>query len=148
MTTNTNTMALPRLGVGAVIRNEHDKILLVWRNRHPEKDTWSIPGGKVDPYEPLEASIIREVKEEVNLDVEITGLLCMAETIRPDEAEHWVSAIYEVQVQAGTARNMEEGGAIGAVKWFSLAELPANLACFTVPAIEQLQKRTEQTSCS
>lgn len=40
---------LPRIGVGAVIRNEKNEILLVLRNRDPEKDNWSIPGGKVKP---------------------------------------------------------------------------------------------------
>ncbi|GAA4726014.1 hypothetical protein GCM10023228_36310 [Brevibacillus fulvus] len=38
--------AVPRIGVGAVIVNERAEILLVWRNRQPEKDTWSIPGGQ------------------------------------------------------------------------------------------------------
>ncbi|HBZ82594.1 NUDIX domain-containing protein [Brevibacillus parabrevis] len=146
MTMNTTNETLPRLGVGAVIRNERNEILLVWRNRNPQKDTWSIPGGKIDPYEQLEACVIREIKEEVDLDVEIVGLLCMAETIQADAGEHWVSAIYEVVVKNGVARNMEEGGAIGAVKWFALDNLPANLACFTLPAIEALQKRAAAPS--
>lgn len=52
---------------------------------------------------------MREIKEEVDLGVEIQGLLCMAETIRPGHEEHWVSAIYEVSVKSGEARNMELG---------------------------------------
>ncbi|TVX93624.1 NUDIX domain-containing protein [Paenibacillus agilis] len=137
----TSKYLLPRIGVGAVIWNEKNEILLVLRNRNPEKDKWSIPGGKVDPFESLESCVIREVMEEVNLEIEIQGLLCMAETIRPEHEEHWISAIYEVTVKSGEARNMESGGAIADMKWFSLEELPANLACFTVPAIEQLQHR-------
>lgn len=137
----TMSNVLPRMGVGAVILNEHKEILLVLRNRNPEKGTWSIPGGKVDPYEQLENCVVREIKEEVNLDVEVKGLLCMAETIRPENAEHWVSSIYEVAVKGGEARNMEPDGAIGDIRWFSLDQLPANMACFTVPAIECLQKR-------
>ncbi|WP_419761093.1 NUDIX domain-containing protein [Brevibacillus brevis] len=49
-----------------------------------EKNTWSIPGGKVDPYEQLETSVVREIKEEVNLDVEVKFLLCTAETPKPE----------------------------------------------------------------
>ncbi|UHA75889.1 NUDIX domain-containing protein [Paenibacillus sp. 481] len=130
------------MGVGAVILNEHSEILLLLRNRNPEKGMWSIPGGKLDPYEHLEQCVIREVKEEVNLEVEIKGLLCMAETIRPESAEHWVSAIYEVNVKGGEARNMESGGAIADMRWFGLDQLPANLACFTVPAIDHLLNRS------
>lgn len=135
------TTQIPRLGVGAVILNEQQEILLVLRNRNPEKGTWSIPGGKVDPYEKLEDCVAREIKEEVNLDIEVKGLLCMAETIRPEDLEHWVSIIYETVIKGGEACNMEPDGAIGDVRWFSLHQLPANLACFTIPAIEQLKKR-------
>lgn len=124
-----------------MILNSRNEILLVLRNRNPERGTWSIPGGKVDPYEHMETSVIREVKEEVNLDVKIKGLLCTAETIRPESEEHWVSVIYEVEIMSGEACNREADGAIGDMKWFPLIELPSNLACFTVPAIEQLKKR-------
>ncbi|WP_134684848.1 NUDIX domain-containing protein [Brevibacillus migulae] len=134
-------MEAPRLAVGAVIINEHNEMLMVWRNRKPEKDTWSIPGGKVELYETLEQCVVREVKEEVNLDVEVKGLLCIAETVQPENEEHWVSAIYEVEIKGGVARNMEEGGAIGDLRWFPLSQLPGSIACFTIPAIEQLKKR-------
>ncbi|MFD1174952.1 NUDIX domain-containing protein [Paenibacillus puldeungensis] len=136
-----STVKNPRLGVGAVILNDNHEILLVLRNREPEKDTWSIPGGKIELYETLEEGVVREIKEEVNLEVEVKELLCLAQTIRPENAEHWVSAIYEVSIRGGELRNMEEGGAIGAVQWFPLDRLPVNLACFTVPAIEKLALR-------
>lgn len=138
----TQNAILPRLGIGAVITNEQNEILLVLRNRNPEKDTWSIPGGKVDPYENLETCVIREIKEEVNLEVEVRGLLCMAETIRPESGEHWVSVIYEVNIKSGEARNMEPDGAIADMRWFNLDQLPANLACFTLPAIDYLLQRS------
>lgn len=139
--TITTTSTLPRLGVGAVILNEQKEILLVLRNRNPEKDTWCIPGGKVDPYEKLEDCVIREIKEEVDLEVEVKELLCTSETIRPENNEHWVSAIYVVAVKSGEARNMEPGGAIGDLKWFPLNQLPENLACFMLPAIDSLKKK-------
>lgn len=137
----TSTIHIPRLGVGAVIQNENNEILLVLRNRSPEKGTWSIPGGKVDLYEYLESCVIREVKEEVNLDIEVKGLLTTAETIRAEDGEHWVSVIYDTIVRSGEACNMEKDGAIGAVRWFPIDQLPDNLACFTVPAIEKLRER-------
>ncbi|SFL69367.1 ADP-ribose pyrophosphatase YjhB, NUDIX family [Paenibacillus sp. 1_12] len=136
----TAPLSNPQVGVGAVIRNERNEILLVLRNREPEKDTWSIPGGKLDLFESLEHSVIREIKEEVNLDVDVVGLLCMAETIRPERNEHWISAIYEVNIRGGELRNMEPDGAIGDVQWFALDRLPPKIACFTLPALEQLSK--------
>lgn len=137
---------VPRIGVGAVIVNEQEEILLVLRNRDPEKGTWSIPGGKVDLYEKLEDTVVREIKEEVDLEIAVKGLLCTAETIRPDRNEHWISVIYQASIVDGVARNMEEGGAIREVRWFSLQALPHNLACFTVPAIEALQQKERNPS--
>lgn len=130
----------PRIGVGAVIWNERGEVLLVWRNRQPEQHTWSIPGGKVDAYESLEAAVIREIKEEVNLDIAIDRLLCTAETIQPQQQEHWISVLYSTKVIGGHARNLEEGGAIGEIGWFPLIDLPSPLACFAVPGLEAVKK--------
>ncbi|QOS82610.1 NUDIX domain-containing protein [Paenibacillus sp. JNUCC31] len=130
----------PRIGVGAVILNERNEVLLVWRNRQPEQYTWSIPGGKVDPYESLETAVIREIKEEVDLEIAIEGLLCTAETIRPEQEEHWISVLYFARVIHGIARNLEEGGAIGEIGWFPLNELPSPLASFTVPGLKAVMQ--------
>ncbi|MGN8771733.1 NUDIX domain-containing protein [Paenibacillus barengoltzii] len=138
---NTTELAVPRLGVGAVIRNDRGEILMVLRNREPEKDTWSIPGGKIDIYETMEHGVVREIKEEVNLDIAVIGVLCTAETIRPEKAEHWVSVIYEAEIVGGELRNMEEGGAIGAIDWFPLHRLPDKLASFTTAAVAALRQQ-------
>ncbi|WP_405157081.1 NUDIX domain-containing protein [Paenibacillus sp. FSL K6-0108] len=130
----------PRIGVGAVILNERNEVLLVWRNRQPEQYTWSIPGGKVDPYESVETAVIREIKEEVDLDIAIDKLLCTAETIQPEQQEHWISILYSTRVTGGIARNLEEGGAIGEIGWFPLDDLPSPLACFAIPGLEAVKQ--------
>ncbi|WP_440119727.1 NUDIX domain-containing protein [Paenibacillus sp. QZ-Y1] len=130
----------PRIGVGAVILNERNEVLLVWRNREPEQHTWSIPGGKIDPYESIETAVIREIKEEVDLDIAIDQLLCTAETIRPERQEHWISVLYSTRLLSGIARNLEEGGAIREIGWFPLDDLPSPLACFAVPGLEAVKK--------
>lgn len=38
----------PRVGVGAFIIDENEKLLLILRNTNPERMHWSIPGGKVE----------------------------------------------------------------------------------------------------
>ncbi|QZN78798.1 NUDIX domain-containing protein [Paenibacillus sp. DR312] len=134
----------PRIGVGAVILNKRGEVLLAWRNRQPEQHTWSIPGGKVDPYETLETAVIREIKEEVDLDIAIDSLLCTAETIQPEQKEHWISVLYSTKVIGGHARNLEEGGAIGEIGWFPLNDLPSPLACFALPGLEAVKKLYNQ----
>ena len=129
---------LPRLGIGAVILDEEDRILLLLRKKHPEANKWSIPGGKVDPYETLEESTIREVREEVGVEVEIERLLCTAETISPDTEEHWVSIIYLTRLVSGEPRNIEPDKC-GGVEWYALDDLPKNMACYTEPAMAGLR---------
>jgi len=56
----------------AVIRNEDNEILVVQRGEktdHPFK--WEFPGGKVVPGECEEDCIIREIAEELSMDVVI-----------------------------------------------------------------------------
>lgn len=60
----------PIVGVGALIVHE-GKLLLVKRGVDPDKGKWSIPGGAVELGERMREAVIREVKEECGLDVEI-----------------------------------------------------------------------------
>jgi 8-oxo-dGTP diphosphatase len=64
----------------AVIRNEENEILIVQRGEntdHPFK--WEFPGGKVDPGETEEECIIREIREELSIDIVIFGRLPVIE---------------------------------------------------------------------
>lgn len=60
----------------AVIRNEDDEILVVQRGEatdHPLK--WEFPGGKLKQEETEEECIIREVEEELSMEIVICGRL-------------------------------------------------------------------------
>ena len=59
----------------AIIEFPNNQILLVKRGTVVFKDYWALPGGKVDAGEALEQAIIREVKEETGLHVEIVRKL-------------------------------------------------------------------------
>lgn len=61
------------LTVRGVIKNDNDDILVV--KRHPKSRTdpemWELPGGKVEKGEDFDVALVREIKEETGLDVEI-----------------------------------------------------------------------------
>jgi 8-oxo-dGTP diphosphatase len=63
----------PQLAVSAAIFRD-DKILLVRRARSPAKGFYSLPGGRVEFGESLQAALRREVDEETGLQIEIAGL--------------------------------------------------------------------------
>jgi len=60
--------------VTSVILEKKDRILLIKRNKRPLKDYRVLPGGVIDYNEKPEAAIIREVKEETNLDFRPTTI--------------------------------------------------------------------------
>ena len=53
----------------------NEKILMV-RQSYKGETIWTFPGGGIEPDESPEEAAIREVKEEVGLDIEIVRLLC------------------------------------------------------------------------
>lgn len=60
----------------ALIRNEEDEVLVVQKGAdtdHPLK--WEFPGGKIKKGESQEECIIREIHEELSMDIVITGRL-------------------------------------------------------------------------
>lgn len=56
----------------AIIADNQHQILLIL---HKKLKVWLCPGGHIEPYETPDAGVIREVKEETDMDVEIIGEL-------------------------------------------------------------------------
>ena len=74
----------PIVGVGAVIVKE-GKVLLVKRGKSPSFGEWSIPGGAVNVGESLEQALLREIKEETGLVINIGKPIEILDKICRDE---------------------------------------------------------------
>lgn len=58
--------------VGAIIKNDKNEILCALRSPSMSlPNLWEFPGGKVEKDEKLEEAIIREIREELNCDIEV-----------------------------------------------------------------------------
>ncbi|MFT8491128.1 MAG: NUDIX domain-containing protein [Gluconobacter oxydans] len=130
---------LPRAGCGAVLLRANC-LLLVYRKRDPERDYWGLPGGKVEPFEPLQQAVRREIFEETGLQIERMSLLCVVDQIAPDRNEHWIAPVYIAEDFTGNA-SIREPEALGDVKWFPLEQLPDRLTHATQVALQALQDR-------
>ena len=61
--------------VGAIIINEDDQVLCALRS--PEMSLpnyWEFPGGKIEAGESVHQAIVREIKEELNCEIEALQL--------------------------------------------------------------------------
>ena len=62
--------------VAAVIKDENGKILITQRNlQKAQGGLWEFPGGKIEPNESKENAIVREIKEELDIDIQVESYL-------------------------------------------------------------------------
>jgi 8-oxo-dGTP diphosphatase len=70
----------------AIIINPFDQVLVTQRSPlMPLPLKWEFPGGKIEENETAEESLIREIKEELNIEIEITGSLSPNDHQYPDK---------------------------------------------------------------
>ena len=72
----------PEPTTGGLIFNPEGKLFLM--KSHKWKDKWVVPGGHIELGETIEKSLIREVKEETNLDIYNIEFICFQEFIYDD----------------------------------------------------------------
>jgi 8-oxo-dGTP diphosphatase len=112
----------------AIIPFPDNKILLIKRNTVPFKGYWALPGGRMEPGETVEQTIVREVKEETGLDVTIVGKVGeYVEKGIKDEVEYeYYPTCFVVKPVDGEIKKQESE--IQEINLFSLNELPKPLA--------------------
>jgi 8-oxo-dGTP diphosphatase len=112
----------------AIIPFAKEKIVLIKRNTIPFKGYWGLPGGRMDPGETIEQTVIREVKEETGLDVEIVRKIgeYVEKGIMDDVDYEYYPTCFLVKVVGGEMKRQESE--IQDIELFSLKELPKPLA--------------------
>ena len=75
------------------------EVLLIQRGKDgPLRGLWSLPGGRIEPGEPVRAAALREVLEETGVVAELAGTLDIHDVIRHDLGgdlvSHYVLAVF------------------------------------------------------
>lgn len=111
------------VGAGALIFNDEGKFLLSLRGPEAknERGLWEIPGGAIEFGETLKEGLKREVKEELNIEIEVGEMLQVCDHILQEEDQHWVSPTYVCKIMKGQPRVMEPGKC-EQIDWFTLEE--------------------------
>jgi len=117
-----------RPGVAAIIRDGVGRILLQQRS---DNGWWGLPGGSVEINESVQDAIVREVREETGLAVEVVRLVGVysdpnIQIVRyPDgNIVHYISTFFACRILGGTLQTCAETLAL---KFFDPANLPDDL---------------------
>ncbi len=89
---------------GCVIQDKGGNILLLHRNI-PELRQWEIPGGKIEAGETTEQAAVRELKEELGVEVKIKNLLGAQEFIYKNTRFHY--SWFAAEIMGGSPVVME-----------------------------------------
>jgi 8-oxo-dGTP diphosphatase len=112
----------------AIIPYPPDKILLIKRRTVPFNGYWALPGGRVDPGETVEQTIVREVKEETGLEVAIVSKIgdYHEQGVQGGVEYDYYPACFLVKTVGGEIKKQESE--IADIKLFSLAAIPEAMA--------------------
>jgi len=107
-------------GVGALVYNEKNEVLLLRRNENGRRKTWAMPGGKTDGGETFREALEREVGEELGVKIESAEPF----VAKPDifEGRLFETVCFKVKIKGEP--NIMEKNKIDKLEWFSLDNLP------------------------
>ena len=102
--------------VAAIIRHE-GRILATQRGYGDFKDGWEFPGGKMEPGETAEEAVVREIREELKVEIVPERLVTTVECDYPKF--HLTMHCFLSSIRSGTVSLVEHEAA----KWLKPDEL-------------------------
>ena len=113
---------VPAVGV-VCFRGE--EVLLIRRGTPPREGQWSLPGGRIEPGEPVRTAALRELKEETSVEAELVDLVDVVDAIFENKAgdlitRHYVLIDYVAKWRSGTPK---AGDDAADARFFHLSDL-------------------------
>ena len=111
-----------QVGVKVIIQNDSGDVLLLKRTSQflllaDSKESWDIPGGRIEPNESLQDALVREVKEETGVALTGDPKLLIAQDIFVHSRDlHVVRLTYIHRQSLGSINLSDEHSDY---KWFS-----------------------------
>jgi glycerol 3-phosphatase-2 len=125
---DVSTATQLRPSVAAIVRNADGHVLL---QRRSDNGLWGLPGGAVEIGESVSAAILREVREETGLTVEVDRLVGVYsdpafQVFRyPDgNVVHYINTLFDCRILGGTLQTCEESLDL---QFFDPAQLPEEM---------------------
>ena len=129
-------MSSKKIEVVAAIICQDNQIFATQRGYGDFKDGWEFPGGKVEQDETPEAALVREIREELAVEISVGELLTTVEYDYPNF--HLTMHCYLCQLTGGELRLLEHQAArwLGKGELYSVEWLPADVG--VIPLVERI----------
>ncbi|MFQ3787375.1 NUDIX hydrolase [Halomonas sp. A29] len=123
MPCHANPPSRPTPAVAAVVVHQ-GRVLMVRRRRAPNAGMLALPGGRVEPGEPLWETALRELREETGIDTEPGRVLTAIDQFQFDDegglSSHFVIVVVSCHWLAGSA---VAGDDASEVHWLDAAQV-------------------------
>ena len=104
----------------AIFENNH---LLLMQYRYGNTDVYNLPGGNVDKGETLTETVVRELMEELGIEVEVETMILSGDVIMPGGKEDVLHCVFEGKILSGKPiLNPKQTSALSLV-WMPLVDL-------------------------
>ena len=98
-----NTRVIVLLGL---INEKNEVLISLRKNRADYNDYWEYPGGKVERGETIDQALVREMKEELDLDVSINCVAPLTFTVIHDEVGETILLLHVCRKWQGTPESL------------------------------------------
>ena len=118
-----NTRVIALLGL---INEKNEVLISLRKNRTDYNDYWEYPGGKVESGETTDQALVREIKEEIDLEISKNCIAPLTFAVDQHEGNETVLFLYICRKWEGSITSLLDQR----VKWVK----PIDLAEYQMPA--------------
>lgn len=118
---------MPRVGLGVLLLNEKEDLLLGKRLGAHGAHTWALPGGHLEFGESFEACAVREVLEETGIHIDDPVFCALTNDFFEEEGTHYVSLFMKALLEDDQTPQILEPDKTQEWRWFSQDALPSPL---------------------
>lgn len=134
------TGANPNIASYMILKRGDKFAFLLRQNTSWMNGYYSLPSGRVEENESFIQAAMREVKEELGVDVTPQNVrhALMVPKITEDN-QYWIDGYFYIDEWTGEAHNAEPH-VHGSLEWFSIHELPENTVPNVIAALQEIEK--------
>lgn len=120
----------PRFANAVIFENEVQEILMIKRKWPPKVGFLDLPGGFIDLGETVEESVIREIKEELGIELKVFQFFGLSE---PDFYDfkgvkyQTISIVYKAKINNQKIEALDD---VGELVWLNKSNIPYNKLAF------------------